>query len=102
MAGMYCANHPQLEAVWLCTRCQRLACGDCVKRIGARRTQVGACLACGGLLKEVSAKPVLTGADDFLDLVRRPFTVDGFLTALGCAIPAAIPFLPLRSWISGA
>ena len=66
------------------------------------RTQVGACKSCGGLLKEVAAKSVLPVGEDFLDVVKRPLSIDGFLTAMGCALPAAIPFLPFRNWISSA
>ena len=95
MAAMYCANHPQVQATWQCTRCQRLACEDCVKRIGARRTQVGACKACDGMLKEVSAQPLLTGAEDFIDLMKRVFSVEGIIVAAAVSIFAA-----LANWFS--
>jgi hypothetical protein len=45
---------------------------------------------------------MLPAGEDFLDVVKRPLSIDGFLTAMGCALPAAIPMLPFRNWISSA
>src|SRR5439155_22577121 len=51
-----------------------------------------ACARCNGLLRE-SSKTVKTGARALQDLLARPFTVDGLVTAAGLAAAAYVAHL---------
>jgi hypothetical protein len=81
-----CVSHPNAAATRQCTRCQRLWCPLCVKQLNAAGKLLEVCAKCNGPLKE----PVIsTARPDFAlgDLLARPFSVEGLITAAALASP---------------
>lgn len=89
---MACVNHRDKEATRECTTCLRLWCPLCVRQVKAGTGILEACQKCNGVLRECS-KTVKTGAVALHDLLTRPFTVDGLLSAAGLAAAAYVGHL---------
>jgi hypothetical protein len=88
---VFCAEHPQVAAVWRCRRCERLCCGGCRRALEPRHgVVVSTCRACDGVLEPYRTERVLEGREDLADLVGRPLSSDGVLAAFCCAVPGAL------------
>src|SRR5439155_7737615 len=86
---MGCVTHPQVPAARQCGRCQRHWCNACVKQLNVAGKLLEVCARCNGPLQapyQAAARP----AFDLGELLARPFTVDGLLTALALASPLLV------------
>jgi hypothetical protein len=83
-----CANHPRLPANKQCTRCRRLWCDGCVKRITVGDKRIESCPRCLATVRE--PEPGVPGAIDegVLRNLARPFSVEALITAVAIAVPA--------------
>jgi hypothetical protein len=81
---MRCSAHGEREATRQCTRCQRLFCDGCVKRVKAGTGVLESCPVCSGLLK-VAAITVPPLRAQLADVLARPFSKEGLVTALALA-----------------
>lgn len=90
---MVCGSHPRATATRQCTRCRRLWCQLCVKQLTVRGKLLELCARCNAPLADpTDAAPA--PPPDYAELVRRPFSVDGLITAAAIALPMALGFVP--------
>jgi hypothetical protein len=90
---MVCVSHPRAEATRQCTRCRRAWCSLCIKQLETGGRVLELCSKCSAPLgppTEAAPPPRLDPAE----LVRRVFTLDGFITALAIALPGALTGVP--------
>ena len=86
---MQCDQHPEAQAFHECSRCGVWHCEACAKRVHAGKVKsapILVCPRCDGVLRE-TAKPVLAGKEEASDLLRRPLSGEGALTAVMLAVP---------------
>ncbi|HEY2743116.1 MAG TPA: hypothetical protein VGL86_00775 [Polyangia bacterium] len=90
---MVCESHRTAPAARQCTRCQRLWCALCVKQLTIGGKLLEVCVKCGGRLQEPTVLPAPPDYD-LAELLRRPFSADGLITAAAIALPGALRFIP--------
>ncbi len=90
---MVCVSHRRAPAARQCTRCQRLWCALCVKQLNVGGKLLEVCAKCGGRLQEPTVLPAPPDFDA-AQLLARPFSVDGLVTAAAIALPGALGFIP--------
>jgi len=90
---MVCVSHPRATATRQCTRCRRLWCPLCVKQLNVRGKLLELCTRCSAPLGEPAAAGP-PAPPDYAQLVRRPFTVDGLITATAIALFIALGWVP--------
>ena len=91
---MVCVTHPRAAAARQCTRCRRPWCPLCVKQLTVRGKLLELCVRCNAPLAEPSADAAPAPPPDYAELMRRPFSVDGLITAAAIALPVALGFVP--------
>lgn len=91
---MGCESHPRATATRQCTRCRRLWCPLCVKQLTVRGKLLELCTRCNAPLGEPSAEAGPPAPPDYAELVRRPFTTDGIITATAIALFLALGWVP--------
>jgi hypothetical protein len=91
---MHCVVHPQIEALWDCSRCEALHCDACVRRVGSDRRWLSACAHCDGVLRPLRVERVPEVREQLADLLRRPLSVPGLTAAGAVATFAALSDVP--------
>ena len=84
-----CARHPSAAAGWQCGGCGEALCPQCAgfRKAGYGRIEV--CLGCGGLATVLRERRAVLRPFDAATLrgaVRWPFSRDGLLSAVACAV----------------
>lgn len=94
---MRCTRHPEIEAFHFCTLCDKWHCEPCLKPLETRgRSQpLLTCPDCGGHAR-VGMERVPTEREDLQDLVRRPLSGEGLLTAFVLSLPLGLIAVPIR------
>lgn len=76
---MRCVSHPATTATRQCTSCQRCYCGLCIKQLTVGERVLDVCAHCkapvGPVVQTFRPAPSLS------NLLSRPFTVEGLITA---------------------
>jgi hypothetical protein len=91
---MHCVIHPTAEAVWDCSRCERLHCQACVRRVGTGPRWLSACAHCDGVLRPLQVERVPAAQELMRDLLARPLSPPALATALTVAIFGALSDIP--------
>ena len=91
---MPCVVHPDVEAPWECVRCGATLCEGCVRYLtsGMSVQRVPGCSRCGSVLRPARrtlAPPMV----ELRELVKRPFSAEGLLTAGALAVPATLAWV---------
>ncbi len=85
-----CANHPRLPANKQCTRCMRLWCDGCVKRVTVADKRIESCPRCLATVREPELGVPASGGEGVLANLARPFAGEPLITAVAIALPAWI------------
>lgn len=94
---MRCTRHPEVEAFHCCTLCGNWHCEPCLGKLETRGTSrpLLTCPDCGGHAR-VAMERVPPPREDMMDLVRRPVSGEGLLTAFVLALPFGATVFPIH------
>jgi hypothetical protein len=90
---MKCVNHGDKQATLQCTRCQRTWCGVCRKQLTVGEKVLDVCARCNAPLGPVVQR--FRPSPSLRDLLSRPFTIEGLITAIAIGwLAAAFGWMP--------
>lgn len=95
---MHCVSHPRADATWQCGQCQRAWCNGCVKQLTIAGKILEVCAKCNGRLREPYQQEAARGFS-VGELLARPFTGEGLITAAAMSSPIFIA--SLFAWLPG-
>jgi hypothetical protein len=92
---VYCATHPQTDAVRDCARCGALHCVDCVRWVGNERKAIAACTRCDGVLRPLNVQVVAPAPAEARASLERLLTPTGFVTVGAIAAIGGMSDIPV-------
>lgn len=92
---MYCATHPNTDAVRDCSRCGALHCVDCVRWVGNGRKAIAACTRCDGVLRPLNVQVLVPAPAQARASLRRLFTPMGLVSAAAIGVIAGMSDIPI-------